>query len=174
MMSGKGNQEVPCLYSRLETASEHGKEPRHRDMRVNHFSMATDNDIMQNQTHAFADLRRHYLCAVFLSAVILIAIISQLGCANSTNQTTRNFPAIKHYIKDSMGLFHDLKLYELRMEAEPSPEGGEIVVSGDIYDQTTYNLMVQFLSNPALGPVPAKLVWKVKIDPIRAPNHHIY
>lgn len=125
-------------------------------------------------TRTLTKCGKNYFSRVILLPAIVVTIVCEPGCASSTNQTTRNFPAINHYIKDSMGLFHDLKLYELRMEAVPSLEGGEIVVSGYIHDQTTYNLMVQFLSNPALSPVPAKLVWKVTVDPIRAPNHHVY
>lgn len=129
---------------------------------------------MKNQNQSFASLGSHYLCTVILPVLIIVVIISELGCANSANQTTRNFPAINEYIKKRMSLFHDMRLYELRMDAVPSPEGGEIVVSGYINSQKDYDLLVQLLSSPTLNPTPAKLVWKVTVDPIRAPNHHVY
>ena len=73
-----------------------------------------------------------------------------------------------------MSLFRDMRLYELRMDATPSPDGGEIVVSGYINSQKDYDLLDQLFSSPTLNPTPAKLVWKVKVDPVRAPNHHVY
>ena len=116
-----------------------------------------------------------YFCfAIGCQANESISYANSGGCANSANQTTRNFPAINEYIKKRMSLFHDMRLHELRMDAVPSPEGGEIVVSGYINSQKDYDLLVQLFSSPTLNPTPAKLVWKVTVDPIRAPNHNVY
>jgi hypothetical protein len=119
-------------------------------------------------------INRSYLCRVILPLVIFAGTISEPGCGNSTNKTGRKIPAINEYIKGSKSLFHDLRLYELRMNAVPSPEGGEIVVSGYVESQTTYDLLIRIFSNPAPTSPPAKIVWKAKVDPVRAPCHHVY
>jgi len=115
---------------------------------------------------------KNCLCGFILPLLVFIMVISELGCASPTNQTTRNFPAINEYIEKRMSLFHDMRLYELRMEAVPSPEGGEVVVGGYINSQKDYNLLIRLFSSPTLNPTPAKILWKVKVDPVRAPNHN--
>jgi hypothetical protein len=87
------------------------------------------------------------------------------------NQTIGNFPSINAFIKEQVSLFHDMRLYELHMQAMPSPEGGEIVVTGYIHDRTTYDWLVKFYSLPIRPPV--KIIWEEQIDPVRAPSHNI-
>jgi hypothetical protein len=109
----------------------------------------------------------------FVGIVFGVMVFCGAGCAGSGNQTTRNFPAINAYIEESMDLLRDMRLTELRMEAAPSDKGGEIVVSGFIHSQKTYDLLIQIFSNRNLSHSPATIVWNVKVDPAVAPNHNM-
>jgi len=119
-------------------------------------------------THLTSENSKHipilfYRLFGFIALSVTLLILH--GCMTTSVSETKKFPVINAYIDRRLKFLRESGFDQVQMRAEPSSEGGKIVMCGSVVNKTAYEILFGFTTAHNFNPdLPAKIDWRVQIQ----------